>query len=183
MQRWFFTQQTPRPDHFNQALLLEVRRPVDTALLRQALRLLRELDLGSGVVEDVVLAREPLEEGFERRQAPELSAKRQGLAVVLAVVEEVTLVALENRLGDRARIIEIALEAPGDESTNGDAPRVDRVRGVAGHRHPLAVAVHVTREYRARDGVVALKEVARRPRVLLRRNAVVLDALPFARHR
>ena len=37
-QHWFFDQQLPAPHHFNQALLLEVRRRVDPALLETVLR-------------------------------------------------------------------------------------------------------------------------------------------------
>ncbi|HEX2188975.1 MAG TPA: condensation domain-containing protein, partial [Longimicrobiaceae bacterium] len=36
VQRWFFEQEMPEPHHWNQALLLEVLRPVDPALLERA---------------------------------------------------------------------------------------------------------------------------------------------------
>ena len=38
IQKWFFEQNLPDPHHFNQAVLLEVRQPIDLALLEQALR-------------------------------------------------------------------------------------------------------------------------------------------------
>ena len=42
IQHWFFAQELPRPQHFNQALLLESREGLDAALLEQALRQLLE---------------------------------------------------------------------------------------------------------------------------------------------
>jgi amino acid adenylation domain-containing protein/non-ribosomal peptide synthase protein (TIGR01720 family) len=38
IQHWFFEQNLPEPQHFNQARLLEVRRPLDAALLEQVLQ-------------------------------------------------------------------------------------------------------------------------------------------------
>jgi amino acid adenylation domain-containing protein/non-ribosomal peptide synthase protein (TIGR01720 family) len=40
IQRWFFAQDVPRPEHFNQAALLSARRRLDTATLERALRAL-----------------------------------------------------------------------------------------------------------------------------------------------
>ena len=40
IQRWFFTWDLPNPHHFNQALLLEIRQPLDAALLAWAARYL-----------------------------------------------------------------------------------------------------------------------------------------------
>jgi non-ribosomal peptide synthase protein (TIGR01720 family) len=37
IQRWFFEQEFPTPGHFNQAVLLEVRRPVSESMLRDTL--------------------------------------------------------------------------------------------------------------------------------------------------
>jgi amino acid adenylation domain-containing protein/non-ribosomal peptide synthase protein (TIGR01720 family) len=42
IQHWFFDQQLPRPHHFNQALLLETRTPLDATLLASALQHLLE---------------------------------------------------------------------------------------------------------------------------------------------
>jgi non-ribosomal peptide synthase protein (TIGR01720 family) len=42
IQRWFFDQDLPDPHHFNQARMLEVRRPLDEATLAAALRQLVE---------------------------------------------------------------------------------------------------------------------------------------------
>ncbi len=45
IQHWFFAQQHPHPEHFNQALLLTVRRPLSATLLEQAVQqLLRHHD-------------------------------------------------------------------------------------------------------------------------------------------
>jgi amino acid adenylation domain-containing protein/non-ribosomal peptide synthase protein (TIGR01720 family) len=38
IQRWFFEQDLPEPQHFNQAVLVEVRQPLEQALLEQAVR-------------------------------------------------------------------------------------------------------------------------------------------------
>ena len=40
IQRWFFAEDVPRPEHFNQALMLVARRRVDAARIEQALRIL-----------------------------------------------------------------------------------------------------------------------------------------------
>ncbi|HTN88778.1 MAG TPA: amino acid adenylation domain-containing protein [Sorangium sp.] len=40
IQRWFFEQQQPEPDHFNQAVLLQLREPLDPACLEQAVQAL-----------------------------------------------------------------------------------------------------------------------------------------------
>ncbi|MGK3966667.1 amino acid adenylation domain-containing protein [Sorangium sp. So ce118] len=40
IQRWFFEQQRPEPDHFNQAVLLELREPLDPGCLEQAVQAL-----------------------------------------------------------------------------------------------------------------------------------------------
>ncbi len=42
IQRWFFGQNLPEPQHFNQAMLLEVRQPLDPALLEATVRHLIE---------------------------------------------------------------------------------------------------------------------------------------------
>jgi amino acid adenylation domain-containing protein/non-ribosomal peptide synthase protein (TIGR01720 family) len=38
IQRWFFGREIPRPDHFNQAVLLSAERPLDARTLREVLR-------------------------------------------------------------------------------------------------------------------------------------------------
>ncbi|AUX29427.1 MULTISPECIES: non-ribosomal peptide synthase/polyketide synthase [Sorangium] len=40
IQRWFFAQERPEPNHFNQAVLLKTREPLDTRVLEQAVDLL-----------------------------------------------------------------------------------------------------------------------------------------------
>src|SRR6185295_19517059 len=40
IQRWFFAQELPNPQHWNQSLLLELRRSLDPELLRGALQAL-----------------------------------------------------------------------------------------------------------------------------------------------
>jgi non-ribosomal peptide synthase protein (TIGR01720 family) len=42
VQHWFFDQQMVDPHHFNQAVMLEVRQPLDTALLEQAMKVIVE---------------------------------------------------------------------------------------------------------------------------------------------
>jgi amino acid adenylation domain-containing protein len=42
IQRWFFEQDLPQPHHWNQAMLLEVRQPVDVVVLQQVVQQLLE---------------------------------------------------------------------------------------------------------------------------------------------
>ena len=42
IQRWFFEQELPQPHHWNQAMLLEVRQPVDMVVLQQVMQQLLE---------------------------------------------------------------------------------------------------------------------------------------------
>jgi hypothetical protein len=69
----------------------------------------------------VILPREPFEEGLQGRQGGVLADEGERRAVRLAVIEQVALIALQDRLGDLARIGEAALVAPGDEPADRDA--------------------------------------------------------------
>jgi amino acid adenylation domain-containing protein/non-ribosomal peptide synthase protein (TIGR01720 family) len=63
IQKWFFEQNLPDPHHFNQAVLLEVRQPIDLGLLEQALRhLLLHHDA-------LRLRFEPIEFGWQQAQS------------------------------------------------------------------------------------------------------------------
>jgi hypothetical protein len=65
-------------------------------------------------VEDA-LAAQPGKEALERQEPIGLRGDAERLAVLLAVVEEPALIALEDRAGDFARIEQAALLAPGNE--------------------------------------------------------------------
>lgn len=125
-------------------------------------------------------AREPLEEGLKRREVAVLAAERHRPAVVLAVVKEASLIAIENGLRDLARILQAALVAPADEALDRDPARPDRVLRVAGDPHPLEVLLHPARERMPCERIVML---GGRPWRLRPGGLSRLETLPLARHR
>jgi len=76
----------------------------------------RQLQLGSRIAQDVVLAREPLEEHPQRDQPLHLRGKGERLAVVLAVVIQEAPVALQDRPGDLLGRADGALLSPADKA-------------------------------------------------------------------
>ena len=109
----------------------------------------RQLD--GRVKQDAVLLGQPFEPGPQRGEAAELSADGERRAVGLAVVEQVALIALQDRPGDLARIGQPSLVAPGDEPPQRDAPAAHRVLGVAGDQHPFEVRLHRLGQWQVRQ--------------------------------
>lgn len=103
---------------------------------------MREGQIGGRVEQDTALRRQAFEPGSERGEAAELRADGERHAVGLAVVEQVALVALQDRLGDLARIGQAPLVALGDEPPQRDAPAADGVWTVARHQQRLEVRLH-----------------------------------------
>ena len=68
------------------------------------------------VVERVIAAGAPLEEGPHRNQVRELAAEGERLAVLLAVVIQMALIPLQQRLGHFRRLRDAALDAPDGEA-------------------------------------------------------------------
>ena len=85
---------------------------------RQAPMHARQLQLGSRIGEDVILACEPLEEHPQRDQPLLLGGEGQRLAVVLAVVVQMAPVTLQDRPGDVLRGADAALIGPADEAAH-----------------------------------------------------------------
>src|SRR3546814_9058412 len=69
----------------------------------QALFHARQFDVRGRIVEDVILAREPLEQRADRRRADMLAARRERLAIRLAVEEQMALIPLQDRFADLLR--------------------------------------------------------------------------------
>ena len=69
------------------------------------------------VVERVILAGAPLEERPHRNQVRELAAEGERLAVLLAVVIQMALIPLQQRLGHFRRLRDAALDAPDGEAS------------------------------------------------------------------
>jgi hypothetical protein len=105
-----------------------------------------ELQLGGGVVEQVVLPREPAEEGPHRDEPGVLGAEGERLTVRLPPVVERALVALQDGLGDLFRGSEPALEAPGDEVPQARLTVLNRGESVVVHLEPLEIAHHEGRK-------------------------------------
>jgi hypothetical protein len=120
IQRWFFGQEFPDPHHFNQALLLSVRRPIDPALLERAwqhlivhhdalrMRYTRATDewrqINMGVVEQPVVVRVDL-------SALPMPQREEALAA--AVAEFHASLSLEDGRLVRAVLIEMGAGEPG----------------------------------------------------------------------
>lgn len=67
----------------------------------------------------------PFEEGAQRRDASVLAARGERLAVLLPVQEQISLVALQDRLGDVLRPGPAALVAPDQEVADVDIAGLD----------------------------------------------------------
>jgi hypothetical protein len=104
---------------------------------------LRQRDFGRRVVEDVIFLREPLEERLQGGKTAELGAQGHRPAIGLAVVEQMPLIALQDRLGDVFGISERSLLAPRNEPPQRGPARPDRVLGVARDGHPFEVSGEV----------------------------------------
>src|SRR3546814_8378136 len=81
----------------------------------QALFHARQFDVRGRIVEDVILAREPLEQRADRRRADMLAARRERLAIRLAVEEQMALIPLQDRFADLLRARQPALVRPAYE--------------------------------------------------------------------
>src|SRR6266478_1939630 len=97
----------------------------------------RQLELGGGIGEDVVLAREIPEEGPQRDEPLLLGRKGERLAAFLAIVVEIAPVALQDRPGDLLRGADAALIGPADEPPYTLRSELCRARGVAARGEPL----------------------------------------------
>jgi len=89
-----------------------------------------KLQVAGRVVQDVVLSRQPFEEGAQWRDAGVLAARGERLAVLLPVQEQVSLVALQDRLGDVLRPVQAAFLAPQQEVADIGVAALDGGRRV-----------------------------------------------------
>ena len=113
----------------------------------------RQVQIRRRVGQDVVLACEPLEPQLDRGQILRLHANAQGLAIGLAVVEQVALVALDHGPDDLGGRVNAALVYPADELADVLASGAHGVCAVAGDRHPFEVFFHVAHQQLARQRV------------------------------
>ena len=72
----------------------------------------RQFDLGRRIVQDVILPRHPFEPHAQRHEPRVLRAEAQRLAVLLAVVEQIPLIAFEHRPRDLRWLGDAALSRP-----------------------------------------------------------------------
>ena len=111
-------------------------------VLRQAVFQPGQFDVAGRVVEDVVVAGHPLEPCPDRHQPAVLAAEAQRVAVLLAVVVQVALVALDDRLGDFGRLGDATDGSPVDEVAQVIAADLDGPLRVVLDLHPLEELLH-----------------------------------------
>ena len=99
--------------------------------LGQASQLFGQLQLRGRVVEDVVLAGQPFEEGLQGGQHPALAAVAQGAAVAFAVVVEMALITLQDRLGHFLGSVQVSLVAPADKASQGGLAALEGILALA----------------------------------------------------
>ena len=80
---------------------------------------LGKVEVGGWVGGESILFAEPSEEGADLDEAVVLNVEGERFAFGCAMVKEVTLVALEDFLGDGGRVIERAVFAPREEVAEG----------------------------------------------------------------
>lgn len=100
-----------------------------------------EVEVGGRVGGKNVLFTEPGEEGADLNEAVVLHVEGERFPFGCAVVEEVTLIAFEDFLGDGRRVLEVAVFTPSEEVAEGFAAEGDSARSVVGESHPLEVIV------------------------------------------
>ncbi len=122
-------------------------------LRRQAHRYFRQHQFGRRVVQQMAAAGGPLEEAFQRHQQQLLARKSQRPAVRLAVVEQVPLVALQDRQRHFLRLLYAVLVAPRNETAQGFMTQQNAFVSIAGRRQPLQVRVHVDVDWIRRRGI------------------------------
>ncbi len=106
-------------------------------MLGQALFQPGHFQFAGGIVQRVILAGAPLEECPHRNQVRELAAEGERLAILLAVVIQMALIPLQQRLGHFRRLRDAALDAPDGESLQVVLAVLNRALGVILHSHPL----------------------------------------------
>jgi non-ribosomal peptide synthase protein (TIGR01720 family) len=141
IQRWFFEQRMPEPNHYNQAFLFETAAPLDAALLERA-------------VGHLVAHHDALRLRFARNADGEwvqscAPAVTEGGAAAAGIVEHVDLSALPAN-AQRAAVEAAAADAQARlDLRNGPLLRVVRFDRGAGRSGRLLIAVH----HLAVDGV------------------------------
>ncbi len=106
-------------------------------VLGQAVFQFGQVDFTGRVVEDVVLPGQPLEPGPQGHQEAVLRAGAERVAVLLAVVVQVTLVAFQDRFGDLAGLDDAPLFGPDDEATERVVTAQDRLFREVLDPHPF----------------------------------------------
>ena len=135
----------------------ECRDFVGAQGFRQSLgRLAWEFQVGGGIGGKMVLLAEPAEEPLQGSEPVALGRHAERFPVLLAVVEEMTLVAFQNRLGDRRGVDQVAILTPAQKVTQTPARLVEGSLGVGAFFEAVEPRVGQARERVGRGTVEAV---------------------------
>ena len=109
-----------------------------------------QIEIGSRVVQDVIVPHQPTKPAAHRRQPRVLRAERERLSVPLAVVVEISLVAFEDGARHFHRMLDPALLGPADKIGDGPTRMVGSVLGVIVDQQPFQMFFHELAQRRVR---------------------------------
>src|SRR5208283_2142965 len=113
----------------------------------------RRIRIRGGGVQGVIVSRQPAEPRADRRQPRVLRAERERLSVLLPVVVEIALIALQDRARDFHGVFDAALLGPTDEVSDGPACVIGGVLRVVVHQQPFEMFFQQAAERRVRLGL------------------------------